>query len=118
MRVSSRRVYAALLVVALATVDCAEVPSIGIRRSGSSFVQLVFESAGRPVRLRAASRWGIAMTALFDPTMRAVKEQLYQSERPWLVGSSKFERAFGSGAKPQQQAVPATVARFRDYVGR
>jgi hypothetical protein len=105
-------------VVAFATVDCAEVPSNGIRPSGSSFVQLVFESAGRPVRLRAASRWGMAMTALFDPTMRAVKEQLYQSEQPWDVGSSKFERAFGSGAKSLQQAVPATVARFRDHVGR
>jgi len=50
------------------------------------------------------------MTALFDPTIRAVKEQLYQSERPWVVDSSKFERAFGSGAKALQQAVPATVA--------
>jgi hypothetical protein len=97
-------------VVALATVDCAEVPSNGIRRSGSSFVQLVFESAGRPVRLRAASRWGIAMTALFDPTMRAVKEQLYQSERPWVVDSSKFEQAFGSVrsrcSKPSRRRSP------------
>ena len=32
------------------------------------------------------------MAALFNPTMRAVKEQLYQSERPWVVDSTKFER--------------------------
>jgi nucleoside-diphosphate-sugar epimerase len=78
------------------------------------FVQMVFESAGRPPRLRAAPRWGIAMAALFNPTLRAVKEQLYQSERPWVVDSSKFERAFGWTATPLHDAVAATVAWFRD----
>ena len=78
------------------------------------FVQMVFESAGRPPRLRAAPRWGIAMAALFNPTLRAVKEQLYQSERPWMVDSSKFERAFGWRATPLPDAVAATVAWFRD----
>lgn len=38
---------------------------------------------------------GIALAALFNPTLRAVKEQLFQSERPWVVDRSKFERAFG-----------------------
>jgi hypothetical protein len=83
------------------------------------FVRAARLRVGRPPRSASS---GVALgdgdDRLFDPTMRAVIEQLYQSERPWLVGSSKFERAFGSGAKPQQQAVPATVARFRDYVGR
>jgi nucleoside-diphosphate-sugar epimerase len=77
------------------------------------FVQMVFESAGHPPRLRAAPRWGIAMGALFSPTLRAVREQLYQSERPWVVDSSKFERAFGWGATPVPDAVAATVAWFR-----
>jgi nucleoside-diphosphate-sugar epimerase len=82
-----------------------------------SFVQLAFEAAGYPARVRAAPRWGIAMAALFDPTMRAVNEQLYQSERPWMVDSSKFERAFGWTATPLQEAIAATVAWFRDHVG-
>jgi nucleoside-diphosphate-sugar epimerase len=78
------------------------------------FVQLVYESAGHPVRLRAAPRWGIGMAALFNPTMRAVKEQLYQSERPWVVYSTKFERAFGWTATPLPDAVVGTVAWFRE----
>lgn len=77
------------------------------------FVQTAFEAAGRSPRLRAAPRWGIAMAALFDPTLRAVREQLYQSERPWVVDSSKFERAFGWSATPLPDAVAATVAWFR-----
>jgi len=79
------------------------------------FVQMAFEAAGRSPRLRAAPRWGIAMAALFDPTLRAVREQLYQSERPWVVDSSKFERAFGWGATPLPDAVAATVAWFRSH---
>jgi nucleoside-diphosphate-sugar epimerase len=82
--------------------------------TGRSFVQMVFESAGNPFRLRTAPRWGIAMAALFDPTMRAVKEQLYQSERPWVVDSTKFERTFGWTATPLRDAVVATVAWFRN----
>jgi len=77
------------------------------------FVQMAFEAAGRSPRLRAAPRLGIAMAALFDPTLRAVREQLYQSERPWMVESSKFERAFGWSATPLPDAVAATVAWFR-----
>jgi nucleoside-diphosphate-sugar epimerase len=79
-----------------------------------SFVQMVFESAGNPFRLRTAPRWGIAMAALFDPTMRAVKEQLYQSARPWVVDSTKFERTFGWTATPLRHAVAASVAWFRN----
>jgi nucleoside-diphosphate-sugar epimerase len=77
-------------------------------------VEMVFEAGGHPPRLRAAPRWGIALAALFNPTLRAVKEQLYQSERPWVVDSSKFERAFGWGASPLPDAVSATVAWFQD----
>jgi len=78
------------------------------------FVQLVFEAIGRPSRLRAAPRWGIALAAVFNPTLRAVKEQLYQSERPWVVDSSRFEGSFGWRATPLPEAVATTVAWFRD----
>jgi nucleoside-diphosphate-sugar epimerase len=78
------------------------------------FVQMAFEAAGHPPRLRVAPRWGIALAAPFNPTLRAVKEQLYQWERPWLVDSTKFEHAFGRGATPLVDAVAATGAWFRD----
>jgi nucleoside-diphosphate-sugar epimerase len=78
------------------------------------FVQMVFESAGHPYRLRTAPRLGISTAALFDPTMRAVKEQLYQSERPWVVDSTKGERTFGWTATPLRDAVAAAVAWSRD----
>ncbi|MGH2577478.1 MAG: NAD-dependent epimerase/dehydratase family protein, partial [Actinomycetota bacterium] len=78
------------------------------------FVEIVFEATGHPPRMRPAPRWGLAIAALFNPTIRAVREQLYQSERPWVVDSGKFERAFGWHATPLPEAVHATVAWFRD----
>jgi hypothetical protein len=75
---------------------------------------MVFEAVGHPPGMRAAPRWGIALAALFNPTLRAVKEQLFQSERPWVVDSSKFERAFGGEATPLSDAVGTTVAWFRN----
>jgi nucleoside-diphosphate-sugar epimerase len=74
---------------------------------------MVFEAAGHPPGLRAAPRWGITLAALFNPTLRAVKEQLYQSERPWLVDSTRFERAFGWQATPLSEAIQQTVAWFK-----
>lgn len=84
-------------------------PAVTMRR----FVDMVFEEAGSSSRLRTAPGWGIAAASIFSPTMRAVREQLYQSERPWLVDSGRFERAFGWHATPLRDAIAATVAWFR-----
>jgi len=77
------------------------------------FVDMAFEAAGREPRLRTAPRWGLALAGLFNPTIRAVREQLYQSERPWVVDSGKFERAFGWRATPLPEAIRATTVWFR-----
>ena len=78
------------------------------------FVALVAESAGQPARLRVAPSWIIRSLGLFNPTLRAVAEQLYQSERPWVVDHSKFARAFGAHPIPhlhQQLAFGAETHR-------
>jgi nucleoside-diphosphate-sugar epimerase len=74
------------------------------------FVETVFSVMGAKPELRAAPRWGLTLAGVFNPTIRAVKEQLYQSERPWVIDSSKFERAFGWKATPLIEAVTATAA--------
>jgi nucleoside-diphosphate-sugar epimerase len=82
------------------------------------FVELVFQEAGRPARVSVAPEWGIAIASLFNPTLRAVREQLYQHRRPWVVDSGKFERAFGWKATPLPEAIRATVAWFTGQAGR
>ena len=78
------------------------------------FVEMVFQELGRPVRLQVTPGWAVAMVGLFNPTIRAVTEQLYQVERPWVVDSSKFERTFGWTATPLREAIRATLAWFKE----
>jgi nucleoside-diphosphate-sugar epimerase len=45
---------------------------------------------------------------LGDPD-RAVAEQLYQSERPWVVDHSKFANTFGAHPTPHPEAIARTL---------
>jgi nucleoside-diphosphate-sugar epimerase len=77
------------------------------------FIEMVFHQVGRPARLQRVPRLMISMLGIFIPPMRAVKETLYQSERPWVVDHSKFGRAFGSRPTPHEQAIAETLAWFQ-----
>jgi nucleoside-diphosphate-sugar epimerase len=77
------------------------------------FIEMVFQQLQRPARLQTVPRLMISMLGVFIPAMRAVKETLYQSERPWVVDHSKFARAFGSRPTPHEQAIAETLAWFQ-----
>ena len=77
------------------------------------FMEMVFVSSAARQRYERRHGGASALAGLFNPTIRAVREQLYQSERPWVVDSGKFERAFGWSATPLPEAIRATAAWFR-----
>jgi hypothetical protein len=54
----------------------------------------------------------LAVAALFGPTVRAVREQRYQRDAPWIVDHSKFARAFGADVTPHREAISTTTAWF------
>ena len=60
------------------------------------FVELIAEQSHGPARLRPTPSWLLAVGGLFNPDVRAVREVLYQSENPWVLDHTKFERAFGA----------------------
>jgi nucleoside-diphosphate-sugar epimerase len=76
------------------------------------FVHLVFSEAGRPAKLRVLPSAVLALLGLVNPTLRAVKEQLYQLERPLVVNHSKFAQAFGAQTTPHPDAIRVTLAWF------
>jgi len=73
------------------------------------FVGLVAAKASRPARVQVAPSWIMRFLALFNPTLRAVVEQLYQSERPWVVDHAKFAAAFGAHPTPHPEAIARTL---------
>ena len=77
------------------------------------FVELVAQEAGQAARLRVAPSWAIRLLGLVHPTLRAVAEQLYQSERSFIVDHTKFARAFGAEPTPHPEAIRQTLAWYR-----
>ena len=77
------------------------------------FIEMVCAQLGAPSRLSVAPRFLIDLFALFIPPMAAVKETMYQSERPWVVDHGKFARAFGAAPTPLDQAIAKTIAWFK-----
>lgn len=86
-------------------------PTTSLRR----FVELVFAEVEQPARVQVPPRAAVMVLGVFNPTVRAVTEQLYQVDRPWIVDSSKFERTFGWHATPLQDAIRSTVAWSREH---
>ncbi|MBL8058577.1 MAG: NAD-dependent epimerase/dehydratase family protein [Anaerolineales bacterium] len=77
---------------------------------------LFFEEIGRPARLSAMGRLMLSLGGLFIPAARETVEMLYEFEKPFVVDSRRFARAFGDIATPQAQAVKATVAWYRRHL--
>jgi nucleoside-diphosphate-sugar epimerase len=77
------------------------------------FIDLVYEAAGSPTRLRVLPPTLLGLLALVSPMLRAVREQQYQRDRSWVVDHSKFARAFGAEVTPHADAVALTLAWWR-----
>ncbi len=80
--------------------------------STREFARLVFETAGQLPKLSVMPSPLLTVLALLSPTLRAVKEQQYQREAPWVVDHSKFARAFGAETTPHGEAITATLDWF------
>jgi nucleoside-diphosphate-sugar epimerase len=57
----------------------------------------------------------MALGGLFIPAARESVEMLYEFEKPFVVDSSRFERAFGMKATPIEESIRATVAWYRAH---
>jgi nucleoside-diphosphate-sugar epimerase len=80
------------------------------------FVEMVFDQLHRTPKLQRVPSILINLLGLAVPPMRAVKETMYQSDRPWVVDHSKYERAFGAHPTPYESAIEATIAWYRSAV--
>lgn len=88
------------------------VPSaetVSLRR----FVEMIAEQTHGPAKPRSTPSWVLAAGGLFNPDVRALREVVYQSDHPWVVDHSKFERAFGANPTPHPQAISTTLEWFR-----
>jgi nucleoside-diphosphate-sugar epimerase len=60
----------------------------------------------------------IAIAGLFIPEAKETVEMMYEFDRPFIIDSSKFERAFGRKATPMHAAIQETVAWYKSHPER
>lgn len=80
------------------------------------FIELVYTAAGNLPVIKVLPRPVLNGMATFVPLMRALKEQLYQFDQPFVVDHSRFVKAFGDISTPHNKAIEATLAWYRGRV--
>jgi hypothetical protein len=58
-------------------------------------------------------RFDVWLSGLFDPTVREVREMLYQYEFDYVFDSTKFTRAFDVHAASYAEGTSATAQAYR-----
>lgn len=91
------------------------VPNDRPQLTQRQFAELVYRETGHPVKADGMGRLMLAFGGLFIPAARESVEMLYEFEKPFVVDSSRFERAFGVAATPIADAIQATVAWYRAH---
>ena len=88
------------------------LPSVETR-STREMLDLAGRIAGVEAKVTAIAPVLLAVLARVNPVVREVRAVGYQLDRPFVVDSSAFERAFDMGATPLEEALTATVDWYR-----
>jgi nucleoside-diphosphate-sugar epimerase len=89
-------------------------PAVSQRR----FAEMAAEAAGLPApKLSRMTKPMLRLAGFFVPAAREIIEMAYEFEEPFLLDSSKIERAFGLRPTPLEEALVATVAWWRGDAG-
>ncbi len=72
-------------------------------------VKLMEEELGQKVKFMVAGKMMMSFLGLFMPTLRESVEMLYEWDKPFIMDSSKAEKAFGWKGTPLREAMQATI---------
>ncbi len=78
--------------------------------TGRRFVQQAAAFMQKPDGVTVIPNWMLSLAALFNVTMKELKEMNYQNEYPYLFSSEKFNKAFGFTPTSYEEGIKETVA--------
>jgi len=78
-----------------------------------AFVSLIIDEADAAVSISAAPSWVVRAMGWFNPNMREVAEMLYESENPFVVDHSRYEKQFGASVTPHREGIRRTLRWYR-----
>src|SRR5215211_44241 len=91
------------------------VPNDQPRRTQAELVRMFAEEAGVEPKIRSMGKTMMAIGGFFIPEARETVEMMYEFNKPFVIDSSKFERAFGMKATPLRAAIKETVAWYKSH---
>jgi nucleoside-diphosphate-sugar epimerase len=74
------------------------------------FIQMIEAELGRPVKTRVAGPAMVRLLGLFNRELKETYEMLFEWMEPYVVDTSKAEKAFGLKATPFKDAIRQTLA--------
>ena len=91
------------------------VPNDMPRVTQRELVMMVAKAAGVEPKMSAMGRSMMRIGGLFIPEAKETYEMMYEFEQPFIVDSSKFEKAFDMKATPIREAIEKTVAWYKNH---
>lgn len=78
--------------------------------SQAAFIKLMENELGRPVKSQVAGAFLMRVLGLFNKSLAETVEMMYEWTAPFVLDTSKAEKAFGLRATPLPQAIRETLA--------
>jgi nucleoside-diphosphate-sugar epimerase len=78
-------------------------------------VRMLAEEAGVQPKMSGMGRAMMWIGGLFIPEAKESVEMMYEFEQPFIVDSSKFEKAFNVKATPMREAIRETIAWYKSH---
>ena len=91
------------------------VPNDQPSLSQGELVRLFAEEAGVEPKMRSMGKLMMSIGGLFIPEAKETVEMMYEFEKPFIIDSSKFEKAFGMKATPIHEAIKETVEWYKTH---
>lgn len=87
--------------------------AVSVRR----FFEMAAAAVGTTPKLVPTSKPMLRLAGLFVPILREFPEMWYEFAEPFVLDSSKIQRAFGLRPTPLEESVQVTVEWYRDRAG-
>lgn len=91
------------------------VPNDQPKMTQAELVRMFAEEAGVEAKISSMGKFMMTIGGLFIPEAKETVEMMYEFEEPFVIDSSKFEKAFGMEATPMRAAIKETVAWYKSH---
>lgn len=87
------------------------LPTANPAPDGKGYVNMIATQMGVKPKYMKLGGFMLTLSGLFDPTIREIKEMLYQNNHPYIFDSSKFEQHFHIKPTSYEEGIRLTLAK-------